>query len=355
MDHAAVFIATKKFILGNFVVGNKPRLFQAQDWTLIKKVFVTRNMPGNALAELAKVCEVDVYEGSGAPTSNELAKRAASADALICMITDKVDQALLAVCPNLQAVSTMSVGVDHIDVEALTARNIPLGNTPGVLVDTTADLAFALLMAASRRIVEADNYVRAGNWLQQTKWAPDMFLGKDISGATLGIIGLGKIGCAVARRGAGFNMRVVGWTQSEREVDGIESLSFDEVLRQSDFVSINVALLDATKNLIDARALSLMKADAILINTARGGIVDEQALADSLANNKLAAAGFDVFASEPIDSDNPLLQLSNVVVAPHIGSASTATRSKMASLAVANILAVINNMPMPCCVNSARA
>jgi glyoxylate reductase len=207
------------------------------------------------------------------------------------------------------------------------------------------------LMAASRRIVEADNYVRAGNWTEQTKWAPDMFLGKDISGATLGIIGLGEIGCAVARRGAGFNMRVVGWTQSGRKVEGIESLTFEEVLIQSDFVSINVALLAATKNLIDSKALSLMKNDAILINTARGGIVDEQALANALIHNQLAAAGIDVFASEPINIDNPLLKLANVVVAPHIGSASTATRSKMASIAVANIMAVIDNKPMPFGVN----
>ena len=167
-------------------------------------------MPGDTLAELAKVCELDVYKGDGAPSAAELIARAKNTDALLCMITDQVDQALIAACPNLQAVSTMSVGVDHIDIAALSARNIPVGNTPGVLVDTTADLAFALLMAASRRIVEADNYVRAGSWTEQTKWAPNMFLGKDISGATLGIIGLGEIGCAVARRGAGFNMRVIG-------------------------------------------------------------------------------------------------------------------------------------------------
>jgi glyoxylate reductase len=318
---------------------------------LIKKVFVTRNMPGDTLAELAKVCELDVYKGDGAPSAAELTARAKNTDALLCMITDQVDQALIAACPNLQAVSTMSVGVDHIDIAALSARNIPVGNTPGVLVDTTADLAFALLMAASRRIVEADNYVRAGSWTEQTKWAPDMFLGKDISGATLGIIGLGEIGRAVARRGAGFNMRVIGWTQSGRQVDGVESLSFDEVLRQSDFVSINVALVEATKNLIDRKALMLMKEDAILINTARGGIVDEQALADALIENKLAAAGIDVFANEPITSDNPLLKLTNVVVAPHIGSASTATRRKMASIAVANIMAAIDKNPMPFSVN----
>jgi glyoxylate reductase len=318
---------------------------------VIKKVFVTRNMPGDALLQLSTVCELDVYDGDGAPTVEELMLRAADADALLCMITDQVDKKLIAACPNLQAVSTMSVGVDHIDVVALSAKNISVGNTPGVLVDTTADLAFALLMAASRRIVEADNYVRSGRWTEQTRWSPDMFLGKDISGATLGIIGLGEIGCAVARRAAGFNMRVIGWTQSERQVEGIESLSFDEVLRQSDFVSINVALLDSTKNLIDRRALSLMKSDAILINTARGGIVDEQALADALGSNKLGAAGLDTFANEPINANNPLLKLANVVVAPHIGSASTATRSKMASIAVANIMAVIANKPMPFGVN----
>jgi glyoxylate reductase len=308
-------------------------------------------MPGDALHQLANVCELDIYAGEGAPTVEELMLRAADTDALLCMITDQVDQTLIAACPNLKAVSTMSVGVDHIDLAALRAKKIPLGNTPGVLVDTTADLAFSLLMAASRRIVEADNYVRSGRWTEQTRWSPDMFLGKDISGATLGIIGLGEIGCAIARRGAGFNMRVVGWTPSGRQVRGIESLSFDEVLSQSDFVSINVALLDSTKNLIDRRALSLMKSDAILINTARGGIVDEQALADALGKNKLAAAGIDTFTNEPINMGSPLLKLANVVVAPHIGSATTATRSKMASIAVANIIAVINNKPMPFRVN----
>ena len=318
---------------------------------MIKKVFVTQYLPGDALLKLAQVCELDVYSGDGAPTAAELRLRAADADALVCMITDQVDQTLIASCPNLQAVSTMSVGVDHIDVAMLSSKNIPVGNTPGVLVDTTADLAFALLMAASRRIVEADNYVRSGHWTEQTRWSPDMFLGKDISGATLGIIGLGEIGCALARRGAGFNMRVIGWTPSGRQVEGVESLSFEEVLKQADFVSIHVALLDSTKNLIDRKALSLMKSDAILINTARGGVVDEQALTDALRKNKLAAAGIDTFTNEPVSVDNPLLKLANVVVAPHIGSASTSTRSKMACIAVANIMAAIDNQSMPFGVN----
>jgi glyoxylate reductase len=245
----------------------------------------------------------------------------------------------------------MSVGVDHVDVAALTARGIPLGNTPGVLVDTTADLSMALMLAAARRIPEADQYVRNGQWSAQQPWHPLLFAGKDVSGATLGIVGLGQIGQAVARRAAGFGMRILGWTRSARIVAGVETVSLDELLAQADFVSINVALTDATRNLIDAAAIARMKPGAVLVNTARGGIVDEDALAAALGSGALYAAGIDVFAREPVPLDNPLLALPNVVVAPHIGSASVQTRARMAGLAADNMLAALRGQPMPHCVN----
>jgi len=243
------------------------------------------------------------------------------------------------------------VGVDHVDVAALTARRIPLGNTPGVLVDTTADLNMALMLAAARRIPEADQFVRAGNWSPQQPWHPEMFAGKDLSGATLGIVGLGAIGQAVARRAAGFGMRILGWTRSGRAVEGVELVEFGQLLECSDFLSINVALAEDTRNLIDAAAIARMKPGAILVNTARGGIVDEQALADALVSGALYAAGVDVFEREPVNTDNPLLALPNVVLAPHIGSATQRTRELMAAMAADNMIAALRGDPMPNCVN----
>jgi glyoxylate reductase len=245
----------------------------------------------------------------------------------------------------------MSVGVDHVDVAALTARNIPLGHTPGVLVNTTADTAFALMLAAARRVVEADQFVRKGNWTVENAWAPDFFTGKDVSGGTLGIVGLGKIGQAMAQRAAGFGMEVLAWNRTRREVPGVESVSLDELLLRSDFVSLHVALTEGTRDLLNAERIALMKPGAVLVNTARGGIVDEQALATALASGRLSAAGIDVFEQEPVAADNPLLSLPNVVVAPHIGSATVITRAKMADLAVDNAIAALKGQRMPHCVN----
>jgi len=245
----------------------------------------------------------------------------------------------------------MSVGVDHIDVTAATARGIPVGNTPGVLVETTADATFALLLAAARRLVEADHFVRGGHWRVENAWSPEFFTGKDVAGATLGIVGLGEVGQAVARRAAGFGMRVIGWNRSPKSVAGVELIELDALMAESDFVSINVALGEETRNLIDKRRLALMKPDAVLVNTARGGIVDEVALADALSHDRLAAAGLDVFEREPVPEDHPLLSLPNVVATPHIGSATEATRVKMADMAAANMLAALAGERMPNCAN----
>jgi glyoxylate reductase len=270
---------------------------------------------------------------------------------VLCLLTDGIDRQLLDCAPELEFVSSMSVGVDHVDVPALTERGIPLGHTPGVLVDTTADATFALLLAAARRVVEADRYVRRGNWRPERAWSPEFFTGKDVSGATLGIIGLGEIGQAVARRAAGFGMKVLGWNRSVREVDGVDSVELEELLLRSDFVSVHVALGDGTRNLLDGAKIAMMKPGAVLVNTARGGIVDEDALAEALSRGHLTAAGIDVFAREPVAMDNPLLALPNVVVVPHIGSATTLTRARMADLAVDNAIAALKGQEMPHCVN----
>lgn len=315
------------------------------------KVFVSRQLPGGAIALLREHFQVDVWSGDRAPSGDQLIESAQNCDGLLCMLTDTIDKSFLEVCPRLKVVSSMSVGVDHVDIDALNARHIPLGHTPGVLVDTTADLTFALLLAAARRIPEADNFVRAGNWQQDNRWAPDMFLGKDLAGATLGIIGLGEIGQAVARRAGAFNMRVISWTRSGRHVDGVESVSMDQLLSESDFVSVHVALTGQTRGLIDKQAIGKMKAGAVLVNTARGGIVDETALAEALNSRRLFAAGLDVFDQEPLQSESPLLELSNVVFAPHIGSASEGTRIKMATIAAENLLRGLRGEPMLYCVN----
>lgn len=280
-----------------------------------------------------------------------LCEHLADCRGLLCLLTDRLDRATLDIAPKLEFVSSMSVGVDHIDVDALTDRGIPLGHTPGVLVDTTADTAFALLLAAARRVPEADRFVRGGQWRDENRWSPGFFTGKDVAGATLGVVGMGEIGQAMARRAQGFGMKVLAWNRSPREVLGVEMCTLDEVLANSDFVSVHVALTADTRGLLDAKHIARMKAGAVLVNTARGGIVDEEALAAALAEGRLFAAGIDVFEQEPVENDNPLLALSNVVLAPHIGSATEQTRSRMADIAVDNALAALAGAQMPCCVN----
>ena len=316
-----------------------------------KRVFVTHQLPGERVHDLSRYCEVNVWVGPGLLGADNLREELQGCEGLICLLTDRVDDALISAMPELEFVSSMSVGVDHVDVAALSARAIPLGHTPGVLVETTADTAFALMLAAARRVVEADQFVRKGNWTPENAWSPDFFIGKDVSGATLGIVGLGAIGQAMARRAAGFGMKVLAWNRSPLNVPGVDMVSLEELLLRSDFVSLHVALAEETRNLINADRIALMKPGAVLVNTARGGIVDEQALAAALGTGQLAAAGIDVFANEPVAADNPLLSHVNVVVAPHIGSATTLTRAKMADIAVENAIAALKEQPMVHCVN----
>ena len=316
-----------------------------------KKVFVTHQLPGNQIHELGQLCDMNVWMGPGLLPDGALREEVSEAQGLLCLLTDRVDANLLDGLPNLEFVSSMSAGVDHIDVAALTERGIPLGHTPGVLVDATANATFALLLAAARRVVEADRYIRQGNWRVDNAWSPEFFTGKDVSGATLGIIGLGAIGQAVAKRAASFGMRVLGYNHTERSVPGVDSVSLEALLLRSDFVSLHVPLNDGTRHLMNADRIAAMKPGAVLVNTARGGIVDETALAQALARGDLYAAAIDVFETEPVEQENPLLALPNVVVAPHIGSATALTRAKMADLAVDNTIAALAGQPMPFCVN----
>lgn len=317
----------------------------------MQKVLVTHQLPGERVHELPDHCEMNVWMGPGLLSAEGLREELAGSAGVLCLLTDRIDASLIDANPSLRFIASMSVGVDHVDVAAATARGIPVGNTPGVLVETTADASFALLLATARRLVEADRFVRGGHWRTQNAWSPEFFTGKDVSGATLGIVGLGEVGQAVARRAAGFGMRVVAWNRTPKNVPGIEMLELDELMTISDFVSINVALEDETRHLIDARRIGLMKPDAVLINTARGGIVDEEALADALSHDRLAAAGLDVFEKEPVPADHPMLALPNVVATPHIGSATVATRIKMADIAAGNMLAALRGERMPHCAN----
>ena len=318
----------------------------------MKKVLVTHQLPGERIHHLAQCSDVNVWMGPGLLSAQALREELAGCAGLLCLLTDRVDAELIAAMPALEFISSMSVGVDHIDVAAATRRGIPVGHTPGVLVETTADAAFGLLLAAARRMSEADRFIRQGNWRAENAWSPDFFTGKDVAGATLGIIGLGDIGQAVARRAAGFGMEVLAWNRTPREVPGVEQVSLDELLSRSDFVSIHVALAEETRGLLDASRIASMKPGAVLVNTARGGIVDEQALADALSRGDLYAAGIDVFEQEPVPDDNPLLHLPNVVLAPHIGSATAQTRAMMADIAADNAIAALQGVPMPYCVNA---
>ena len=302
------------------------------------RVFVTRLLPGDAVDRLgAAGHEAEVWEGPLPPTREQLQAGVARSEGLLCLLTDRVDAQLLDAAPRLRAVANMAVGTDNIDLGECSRRGIAVGNTPGVLTEATADLTFALILAAARRLLEAADAVRAGEW---RTWGPTDWLGVDVHGATLGIIGLGKIGRAVLRRSEGFGMRVIHHNRRS-------GLSLDTVLAESDFVSIHCPLTEETRGLIGERELGLMKPTAILVNTARGEIVDTRALAKALDQGRLGGAALDVTDPEPLPADDPLLRAPNVTVLPHIGSASKATRESMADLAVDNLLAALAGRPMP--------
>ncbi|HEX7195631.1 MAG TPA: D-glycerate dehydrogenase [Candidatus Limnocylindria bacterium] len=318
------------------------------------RVFVTRVLPDAGLDRVREACEVDLWEDELPPPREELLRRVAAKDGLLSLLTDRVDDELLdAAGPQLKVVSNFAVGFDNIDVPALTKRRIPGGNTPGVLTETTADLAFALLMAAARRIPESVDYVREGRW---KTWGPMLLMGVDIHGATLGIVGFGRIGREMARRGRGFGMEIlyhdVHPASAEDEADfGARRVEMDELLAASDFISLHVNLTDETHHLIDAEALRAMKPTAVLVNTSRGPVVDPVALEAALRANEIFAAGLDVTEPEPLPADHPLVGLSNCVVVPHIASASRVTRDRMAEMAAANLLAGLRGERLPNPIN----
>ena len=305
-------------------------------------VFVTRRLPGGALDLLAQHTELRVWEEELPPPPQELRSQAAACHGLLTLLTDRVDTALLDSAPNLIVVSNMATGFDNIDLPAASERNVLVTRTPGVLSETVADFTFALLLAAARRIPEADRYVRAGRW---RTWGPSILLGRDVFGATLGIVGMGDVGAAVAKRARGFGMRIVYHSNSrkprfERRY-GMTYLPLEELLRQSDFVTLHVPLTEETRRLISRRELGLMKESAVLMNTSRGSLVDQTALYEALKLGRIGGAALDVTDPEPIQPDDPLLTLENVVIVPHVASASVATREHMANLAAENLLTAL--------------
>jgi glyoxylate reductase len=319
------------------------------------QVFVTRVIAPDAIAKLRQHAKVEVWPRETPPPYEEILCRAREVDGLLTMVTDRIDAALIASAPKLRVISNLAVGLDNIDVAAATAAGIAVGHTPGVLTDATADLAFALLMATARRVAEGDREVRAGKW---QAWGPSVLLGHDVWGATLGIIGWGQIGRAMARRGVGFNMRVLYVSRTKRNdaaIAGATRVTMQRLLRDSDFVSLHVPLTPETRHLIGTKELAAMKRGAILINTARGGVVDQKALFRALKDGHLGGAGLDVTDPEPMAPDDPMLKLPNMVITPHIGSASNTTRYKMALIATENVMAVLNgNLPRFCANREVR-
>ncbi|MFL5830412.1 MAG: 2-hydroxyacid dehydrogenase [Solirubrobacteraceae bacterium] len=305
--------------------------------------FVTRQLPGQALDRLRAEHDVDVWPERLPPDPTTLRERTREAAGLLSLLTDSIDAAFMDANPQLKAIANYAVGYDNIDIDAATARGIPVGNTPDVLTNATADLAFALLLAAARMLPEAIASVHAGDWL---KWEPARYLGHDVHGATLGIIGFGRIGQAVARRAKGFDMEVL---TADTRSDAPDQLG--NLLQRSDFVSLHCPLTPLTRHLINAQTLSQMRPNAILINTTRGPIVDQAALAEALHAGTIAGAALDVTDPEPLAPDDPLLSAPNLIVVPHIGSATRTARERMADLAVDNLLAGLAGRPMPHQVN----
>ncbi len=308
------------------------------------KVFVTRLIPEAGLSLVRAFCETEVWTDELPPPRQEMLRRVRDVEGLLCLLTDRIDAEVMAAAPHLKVISNMAVGVDNIDLAAAARRGIRVGNTPGVLTEATADMAFALLMAAARRVVEGERYVRRGQW---KTWSPQLLLGADFVGATLGIVGFGRIGQAVARRAQGFDMRVIYSDPSAQPAFGAVAVDLDTLLREADFISLHVPLTESTHHMINAEAFARMKPEAILVNTARGAVVDHQALYEALKSGRIFAAALDVTEPEPLPPDSPLLELENCLIVPHLGSASRRTRNQMAILAARNLLAGLKGEELP--------
>lgn len=303
------------------------------------KVYVTRRIPQEAVSLLETHFDISFWpEEDTAVPRDVLLREVENAQGLLCLLTERIDHELLEAGKNLRIVANMAVGYDNIDVAACTQKRVIVTNTPGVLTDATADLTFALLMAAARRIPEAQDYLKRGMW---KTWSPMLLTGQEVWGAIIGIVGMGRIGMAVARRAKGFNMRILYSSprrnlEAEKELKA-EHMCLADILSESDFVSLHVPLTLETRGLIGEKELNLMKPTAVLVNTARGQVVDENALVEALRRRKIWAAGLDVFQQEPLSPESPLLELDNVVLLPHIGSATIKTRTQMAVIAARNI------------------
>ena len=313
------------------------------------RCFITRALPGNAAQRISDAGhEARIWPHRTPPPRDQLLAEAAQADGILCMLTDPIDAQLIGASPTLKVVSTLAVGCDNIDLEACADRNITVGNTPGVLTDATADLTLALLLALARRLPEGIAEVRDGHW--QT-WEPNHLLGLELRDLTVGIIGAGRIGTAVAKRCEAFGMKTITSGRPDGQNPGIP---LDQLLDQSDVVSLHCPLTQQTKGLVSEEFLAKMRPSALLINTARGGIVDQLALADALANGRISGAALDVTDPEPLPVSDPLLKAPNLIVLPHLGSATVRTRQAMAEIAVDNLLAGLAGKPLPCQVGTIR-
>jgi glyoxylate reductase len=317
------------------------------------KIYVTRQLSERGLKVIERYFDAEVWPEYAPPPKKIIIEKAGNVDALATLLSDKIDAEVFDAAPKLKIVSQMAVGFDNIDLKEATKRGIYVTNTPEVLTDTTADFAWALLMAVARRVVEADKYVRSGRW--KVGWHPEMMAGRDVHGATLGIVGAGRIGYAMAKRATGFDMKILFYdviSRPEMERDfKAKRAELDMLLKEADFVSIHVPLMKETEHLMNEQKLKLMKKTAYLINNSRGPVVDEMALYKALKEGWIAGAGLDVFEQEPTPTDNPLLKLDNVVVAPHVSSASIETRARMSEMVADNLVAFLEGRKPPNLVN----
>ncbi len=312
------------------------------------KVFVTRQIPEKGLALVQDFCDADVWPDELPPPREDLLRRIENAEGVLSLLTDRMDGTAMDAAPRLRVISNMAVGFDNVDLPAATARKIPVGNTPGAMTDATADMTFALMMAAARRLSEGERYVREGRW---KTWSPQLLLGTDFAGATWGIVGFGRIGQAVAKRAQGFDLHVVYHDPDASPAFGASPVSLDELLQTSDFISLHVPLTPDTHHMINRQTLSAMKSNAVLVNTSRGPVVDPDALYEALKSNRIFAAGLDVTEPEPLPPDHPLLGLPNCMIVPHLGSASKHTRDQMAYMAAQNLIAGLKGERLLNCVN----
>jgi glyoxylate reductase len=309
---------------------------------------ISLDLPEDIVAPLSDQFDLLTWSGREAMPEATLQKWLADAEGLLCALSTPITASVIATAEQLKVISTISVGVDHIDLAAATAAGIPVGHTPGVLVDSTADLAVGLMIAATRRIAEADRWIRTGQWSQG--WQSDLLLGTDLSQATVGIVGLGPIGEATVKRLRGFGPTILGWNRTPKTLQGVEMVDLEDLFRRCDIVSLHTALTPDTLQIASRKRLASMRSGATLINTGRGALVDEKALIEALASGRLRA-GLDVFESEPLPADHPLFSLDNAVLLPHVGSATFSKRMAMVTRALENLRAGMSNQPLPFCAN----